>query len=143
MKKLIFLLAFFSLSYASNISLEKVFSKEQQTFFLNSLSSKQSKIYDKDFYNLHRGWNQLFSPQDGINIEKTFNDDSVLYVVIFDKISKRWALYSSQENENKDYLKLLYIEPYNTFFVYMKNAKSLKIKSNYINQACQRELKKK
>jgi len=142
MKKLIIFLAFFSLSYASTVSLEKVFSKEQQTFFLAFLQKQKQKIYNQAEYQLQIGWNRLLTPKDGINIKETFNDSSVLYVVVFDEVSKKWALYSPLMQDTKEYLDLFYIEPYHNFFVYMKEKKSLPIKSNYINMACKRELKK-
>jgi len=103
------------------------------------------KLYTKNSYTLQRGWNYVHAPKDGVDVAKTFSNQSVLFVYIYDAKTPAWAGYSA----NKSYhdmmqdiriLNLKYIEPSLGFYVYANKKITLRIISTLRPKSCQKIL---
>lgn len=116
------------------------FSDKEKELFLKELSSSSSTIHTSNSYDLTKGWNKLTTPFDGIDTIKTFQEISkVKLVVTYDEVSKLWAIYTTDNKYNKNnFLFLKYLEPNITFFVLATENVKVNIKSNIINQSCQK-----
>jgi len=130
--KILLLLPLLALSLFADTVLTSKMQKEIQ-----AKTTTQAKVYKKSFYQLHKGWNELYAPVDGVDILATFTQDEKVYV--YDKLTKTFA---SNHPEGKIIL-LRYIEPYVNFFVYAPIAKKVSIKSHYINDTCKKILQQK
>ncbi|MDF1883166.1 hypothetical protein JHD49_04370 [Sulfurimonas sp. SAG-AH-194-C21] len=138
MKKIIFFLLSFSLSFASSLqNLADTFSTTQRELLYKEFSPF-AKLHKTSVYKLTQGWNKFTSPKDGINIIKTFHDTSkIKYVVTYYETGKLWAIYAPKETFS-NMLFLKYLEPNSTFFVLAKQDSEIKIKHNTLNSTCQK-----
>ena len=142
MKKLISLLAFLFITSLYPLSnLNSSFDDTLRAAFLKTLKFKTNKLYNLDRYYLKYGWNTLTTPKDGVDVINTFSNSAISLVVVFDNISKKWAVYSPNNNSD-EFLKLKYLEPNITFFVLATKEIELKIQSNIVNGNCKKELGK-
>jgi len=137
MKKLITFLAFFSLSYSYPLSnIGSSFDDNLRATFLKTLQNSKNEIYSFNNYSLKYGWNTLTTPKDGVDVEKTFNNSAIEYVVVYDNVSKKWAVYSPKNKVDKEFLKLIYLEPNITFFVLTNKNVKIEIKSTVVDGKC-------
>jgi len=137
MKSFILLLMIFTLGFASSLqNLAHTFSQDEKVALLKEFSNPL-KLHIGSSYQLKEGWNKLLTPQDGVNVVKTFHDTSkIKYVVTYYKTGKLWAIYAQNESFN-DMLFLKYLEPNVTFFVLAKKDSFVEIESNHLNSPCQ------
>jgi len=123
-------------------SVDASFSQAVQTQLLEKLSSEHfSTLHKKNTYTLTKGWNQLTTPKDGVDVIKTFkNISEVKFVVTYDSKSKYWAgftLDSTVLSDIKEMLLLKYLEPNVTFFALSSKDIHFNIESNQVNTICQ------
>lgn len=108
----------------------------------NNKKSYKEENYNKNYYSLKEGWNYLSTPEDGVDILRTFQDiKSVIFVYVYDQPTSAWAGFSSdlsivQEMLNTRILALKYIENNTGFYVYASQNEKVKIFSNKINKQC-------
>ena len=117
------------------------FSKDVQSKLLKELNSEHSSsLHKQNSYKLVKGWNQLTTPKDGIDVIKTFeNISTVKFVVTYDSESKYWAGFTLDQTILKDLKKMLllkYLEPNVIFFVLATEKTSVDVKYNFMNKRC-------
>ncbi len=139
--KQFFTLSLFCITLLAN-SLQEAspsFSPKEREILSKEIPST-SPFYNSKTYDLKKGWNSLTTPQDGVDVVKTFGEVSELkYIVVYDSVSKLWAVFSHEKLEG-ELLLLKYLEPNVTFFVLALSDTKVEIKSNTINVACQKIL---
>jgi len=137
MKKLVLFFLSTLVAFASSLQeLPETFSQTVKEKLLKEFE-RSSKLHSSKNYNLHKGWNRLITPKNGVNVPKTFNDTSkIKYVVTYYETGKLWAIYAPSESFN-NMLFLKYLEPHITFFVLAKKATEVNIESNHINSSCE------
>jgi len=142
MKYLLIVSLLVSTLFANHLQkVDTSFSKKVQKTLLNFLSSlENSKIHTKQTYILKKGWNQLTTPKNGIDVIKTFQDISeVKFVVTYDFKSKYWAGFTLQQDLLKDIREMLllkYLEPNITFFILSDKDMMISVKSTKIDATC-------
>ncbi len=117
------------------------FSKNVQSQLLKKLNSVDSStLHNKNSYSITKGWNQLTTPKDGIDVIKTFeNISTVKFVVTYDKESKYWAGFTLDQTILKDLKEMLllkYLEPNVTFFVLATKNSYVRVKHATMNERC-------
>lgn len=104
------------------------------------------KAYEKNYYQLKKGWNYIASPKDGIDIVKSFESlENIEFVYVYDKPSQAWAGYSpkislQKKMANTRILSLKFIEPGLGFYVYALEDTKVNIYTTQINQQCQKAI---
>jgi len=120
------------------------FSKSVQSELLSKLNSAHliPSLHKTNTYTLYKGWNQLITPKDGIDVIKTFeNISEVKFIVTYDSKSKYWAgftLDSTVLKDIKEMILLKYLEPNITFFALSEKTIRLNIESATVNSVCQK-----
>jgi hypothetical protein len=104
----------------------------------------KSSISSRTTYNLEKGWNSLYSPKEGIDIVRTFQDHpEVTLVAFFDENLQQWALFFPKNNAVqgiKNYLFLESLEGNKLFFAKSTKKKNINIISKKINGICKKYL---
>lgn len=143
MKQLTLFLLLLSTLLANSLQgVDASFSKNVQKQLLQKLHSEHtSTLHQKTIYRLTKGWNQLTTPKDGVDVIQTFQDiPEVKLVIIYDDVSHYWAGFTLDQSVLKDIKEMLllrYLEPHKTFFILSNKAMMLEIKSATINLTCQ------
>ncbi len=106
----------------------------------NDEMNYKALLHHRNYYNIEEGWNYVTTPEDGVDVAKTFLD--VEFVYVYDKRSKAWAGYSPKEELMKKIkstriLELKYIEPKRGFYILSNKAKRVTIVSKVPNTECQ------
>lgn len=93
-------------------------------------------------YKIKKGWNTLKSPQEGIDIIKTFQSHSeISLVALYDQELHTWALYSPKNKKIIGVEKYLFLESLGAskiFFVQSEQKSSIDIKSKIVPLSCQK-----
>jgi len=114
----------------------------------NNTISYTTPPYPKDFYKIKKGWNYLHSHKDGIDVEATFKaKKEIEFVYVYDKLTKAWAGYSSNEKiaqsmDSTRIIKLEDLEPKIGFYVYSKKDTKINIQTKEINLVCKKQMEK-
>lgn len=144
MKQLIIVLLFVSILPAKYLpEVSNHFGQKQQKELLKKFNTtvKTVKLHS-DRYMIKKGWNQFFTPKNGIDVIKTFQDIStVKFVLTYDKVSKLWAGFTLKQSVLKDIKKMLllkYLEPNIIFFILSDRDIMIAVKSNSINSICKK-----
>lgn len=126
-----------------SIDLSKLECNSRDYILLNDENiSYATPNYDKKFYSLKKGWNYLFSHNDGIDVEKTFKKyKEVEFVYVYDKAINAWAGYSGDEKlkahiSTTRIINLEDIEANTGFYLYSNRSAKIKIESKKINNIC-------
>lgn len=101
--------------------------------------------YEKQSYDLQKGWNSFLVPKEGIDIVKTFKDhnESVAFVYTYEPKTQVWAGYSP----NKELMQKIFttrilglksVEPMQELYIFARKDIELKIQSTLPNQHCQK-----
>lgn len=129
----------------NELDISKMNCKESGYLLINNDKySYKTPVYSSKFYELKKGWNYLYSYEDGINVTETFSEDEVVeFVYVYDRLSSAWAGYSPNKKiqksmQNTRILLLKTIEPGIGFYVYATKDSRVKITSNSINSTCQK-----
>ena len=140
MKKLFTLLSLPLILLASlSQEVDDSFSIENREELLKELNSSSYTMHKTDTYILNKGWNLLNTPSTGVEVQSTFDISIVKFVAVYDNKSLSWALYSPENMiQNNKILLLKYLEPNISFFVFAKERKIIKIKSNKVNDTCKK-----
>ena len=114
------------------------FSDTERELLLKEFYNSSSTLHTSNIYQLKRGWNKLTTPENGIYPDKSFKDISkIKYVVTYDDVSKYWAMYAPDKQDQKDsFLFLKYLEPNVTFFILAKEDLKVQTYAKEINQSC-------
>ena len=115
--------------------------KEGYFLFNNDKISYETTSQKVVSYKIKRGWNKLKSHEDGVNIAKTFKNNAILFVYVYDLTTKAWALYSPRSEirslaREHRLLELQSIEPNLKFYVYANKSLNVKIAPNKMNETC-------
>ncbi len=102
------------------------------------LQSSQAKYYNGSHYQLKQGLNLLYAPNEGISVEKTFDNTSIRLVQAYYKHAKLQATYSPSGLHKKGTLYLRYIEAQTPFAVVSKEALKIEIYSYRIEGICKK-----
>ncbi len=104
---------------------------------LLSYTPSNITLHTTNTYILSKGWNLLTTPNDGVNISKTFNNNSKIELLLtYDDTSKLWASSKELNTSSEQILFLNYLEANTAFFVLAKEDITLSIVSNTINATC-------
>jgi len=144
MKQIIFLLLFVSILPAKY--LPKVSSsfgqKEQKQLLQHFNATTKISTHKSNNYMIKKGWNQFFTPKNGIDVIKTFEDISTIkFVLTYDRVSKLWAGFTLKQSVLKDIKEMLllkYLEPNVTFYILSDRDIMIKIKYNTLNNICKK-----
>lgn len=129
-----------------NLNLSTITDKDSGYVLINNGSINYvESTYDKTYYKLKKGWNYIKSHEDGVDVEETFEDDSIEFVYVYEDASEAWAGYSPKDKlmtkiQDTRILSLKYIEPKKGFFVLTKKDMKVKIKSTQINSICREKI---
>ncbi len=111
----------------------------------NSTINYRVPLHKTNSYILKKGWNYLHSPQDGIDIIKSFEDNKIAFVYTYDKVSNAWAGYSPNPTlqskiDSTRILTLKYIEPYRGFYIYALKSGLVNIQNSKMSQTCKKKV---
>lgn len=125
------------LLFLVKLSLFASFSLTERENLLQSFHNSQN-LTASSTITLHKGWNTLKAYKDGIDVMQTFAlYKEVDVVATFDEVSKKWAIFTAQRVEDdKDILRLNYIEPNVLYGVHVTKDTHIEIKSKVINAQC-------
>jgi hypothetical protein len=112
----------------------------------NDKANFRAPLYKESSYKIKRGWNLLNTPQEGVDVAKTFQN--VEFVYVYDKRSSLWAAYSPRADlmkkiKESKLLTLKYIEPRRAFYVLATKSMKTTIHSKVPNAQCQALMKNK
>jgi len=144
MKQLIILLLFYSILPAKYLpEVNPYFGKKEQKQLLKKFNStNKTAIHSSNTYMIKKGWNQFFTPKDGINVVSTFeNISTIKFILTYDKVTKLWAGFTLKQSVLKDIKEMLllkYLEPDITFFVLSDRDLMIKSKHNSVNSICKK-----
>jgi len=118
------------------------FSETEKDLLLKEFTNS-TKLYSSKNYTFTKGWNKATTPKDGIDLAKTFkNNTKVKFVITYESVGDYWAMYSPKNSYPKGKgLFLKYLEPYTTFFVLANEALSVEVKNKSINDSCKKLMK--
>ncbi|SFV75868.1 hypothetical protein MNB_SM-3-798 [hydrothermal vent metagenome] len=138
---LLFILLFSSL-YASSIQgINTPFPIQQQNFLFQKIQNNTPKKSDASIYQLHKGWNYLVAPYNGVDVITTFDKNKDIEIVaLYEKQSKKWALYTAKHKYPKGVLFLKDIEPNVAFFVFATQKTELRTQPIFVTASCMKPL---
>lgn len=144
MKQIILTLLFCSILPAKYLpEVTPLFGHKEQTQLLKQFNSTSTiKLNPSNKYIIKKGWNKFFTPKDGIDVIKTFqNISTIKFVLTYDRVSKLWAGFTLEQSMLVDIKKMLllkYLEPNVTFFILSDRDVMLETKHSSINSICKK-----
>ncbi len=110
------------------------FKKEQKETLMHLFSKRPNALEVKKSLRFEKGWNIFTSPNEGIDIPKTFQNNTGILVTTYEPLTKAWAVFPKPKG--KDEIFLDSIEGGVLFFVLAKDAGEVKLRSIPIPKPC-------
>lgn len=103
----------------------------------------QKKLHLSNSYQLHKGWNLLQTPKDGIDVVLSFKEKNFIEAVFsYDHPNSRWACYTPSKivTCKDDFLHLRYIEPHVSLYIKASKTQNIEVTNTEVSEECSKKI---